>query len=110
MISLVIPCYNEEKNINEFFIRCQEVFDEDVEYIFINDGSQDCTYEKIQDLSRYYSHEKIIGINFSRNFGKESAMLAGLKKASGDYISVIDADLQQDPIYVLKMVDFFKVS
>ncbi len=110
MISLVIPCYNEEKNVDDFFVRCQEVFEkqEDVEYIFINDGSVDHTYTKIQELSKKYLNEKIIGVNFSRNFGKEAAMLAGLKKASGDYISVIDADLQQDPMYVLKMVRFLE--
>ncbi|MCD7894799.1 MAG: glycosyltransferase family 2 protein [Erysipelotrichaceae bacterium] len=110
MISLVIPCYNEENNVEDFFRRCLEVFHQDIEYIFINDGSKDHTYDKIENLSHDYSHEKIIGINFSKNFGKEAAMLAGLKKASGDYISVIDADLQQDPMYVLKMVEFLQMN
>ncbi len=113
IISLVIPCYNEEKNIQAFFYRCQEVFEDFeenivIEYIFVNDGSTDQTYEKIKEVSFNNKDKKIIGINFSRNFGKEAAMLAGLKKASGNYITVIDADLQQDPKYVLQMVKFLE--
>ncbi|MCD7950926.1 MAG: glycosyltransferase family 2 protein [Erysipelotrichaceae bacterium] len=115
IVSLVIPCYNEERNTEAFYNRCQEVFSKkyinmDIEYIFVNDGSIDKTYEKIREVYINNKDEKIIGINFSRNFGKEAAMLAGLRKACGDYVTVIDADLQQDPKYVLEMVNFLELN
>ncbi len=107
-ISLVVPCYNEEENIFPFFEKCLEVFKEekDIEYIFINDGSKDYTFGKIKELIKTYSKYNIIGLNFSRNFGKEAAMLAGMKKSKGDYVAIIDADLQQNPKYVKEMVRY----
>ncbi len=110
MISLVIPCFNEEENIDKFYEICEYFFaNQEIEYIFINDGSSDHTYEKIKQIVKNNTNNnKIIGINFSRNFGKEAAMLAGLRKASGDYVSIIDVDLQQDPKYVLQMVEFLE--
>ena len=95
-LSLIVPCYNEEQNVEAFYARCLEVFlPETFEVVFVNDGSKDGTYRKLQILHEKYSN--ILVVNFSRNFGKESAIYAGLKYATGTYISIIDADLQQDP-------------
>ncbi|MGN0242015.1 MAG: glycosyltransferase family 2 protein [Candidatus Weimeria sp.] len=108
LISLIVPSYNEEDNILPFYKRVVEVFSgtyRNVELIFVDDGSTDSTYKKIKELAiRSDPGFTVKGISFSRNFGKESAMLAGLKSASGDYIAFIDADLQQDPLYVSQMV------
>lgn len=108
-LSLVIPCFNEEKNIEPFFQKCLEnLQDLKVEYIFINDGSKDSTLKSIKDLIKNNKKANISCLNFSRNFGKEAAILAGLKKAQGDYVAIIDADLQQHPRYVRKMVEFLE--
>lgn len=102
-LSLIVPCYNEEQNVEAFYARCLEVFlPETFEVVFVNDGSKDGTYRKLQILHEKYSN--ILVVNFSRNFGKESAIYAGLKYATGTYISIIDADLQQDPEIVRNMV------
>ena len=105
-ISLVIPCYNEEKNVSKMFELCKNTLSKDFsyQYIFINDGSKDNTFLEIRQLVLENKNDEIIGINFSRNFGKESAILAGLEHANGDYTVIIDADLQQDPKYVNQMV------
>lgn len=106
-ISLVIPCFNEEANIFPFFELCKRNLNSSYQYefIFVNDGSKDNTFKKIQELILKFPSEDIIGINFSRNFGKESAILAGIKRTNGDVISLIDADLQQDPKYINQMVN-----
>lgn len=111
-ITLVIPCFNEEENIYPFFNLCKETLNKNFlyEFIYINDGSKDKTFEMISSLIKENIDENIIGINFSRNFGKEAAILAGLKSASGDYISVIDADLQQNPKYVNEMVNLLELN
>ena len=105
-LSLVVPCYNEEGNICAFYKEAKRVFDaEDYEYeiVFVNDGSKDKTQEELEKV--YNLHEANIVIEmFSRNFGKEAAIYAGFQKASGDLITVIDADLQQRPEIVVKMV------
>lgn len=106
-LSLIIPCYNEEQNVEAFYARCQEVFPTDqYEVVFVNDGSKDGTYKKLQKL--HEEHDNILVVNFSRNFGKESAIYAGLHYASGSYISIIDADLQQDPEIVRNMVNILE--
>lgn len=105
-LSLVVPCYNEQDNVRAFHDVCKEAFKniESYEIIYVNDGSRDNTWA---ELKKMYQHEtKIKLINFSRNFGKEAAMYAGLQKASGDYVTIIDADLQQRPEIVVDMVDF----
>lgn len=109
-LSLVIPCYNEEKNIEPFMECCIETFgnNKNIEYIFINDGSKDNTFSEIKKIIEKYNTENIFGINFSRNFGKEAAMLAGLKKSKGTYTALIDADLQQHPKYVKKMLEYIE--
>lgn len=109
-LSLIIPCYNEEKNIELFMQSCLETFgnNKNVEYIFVNDGSKDDTFLEIKKIIKKYKTENIVGINFSRNFGKEAAMLAGLKRSTGQYTALIDADLQQHPKYVKQMLEFIE--
>ncbi|MDO4305136.1 MAG: glycosyltransferase family 2 protein [Bacillota bacterium] len=109
-LSLVVPCYNEEENVFPFFDAVMKVFDKkafDYEIIFINDGSKDNTLTKLKEIYNNFS-DKAAVINFSRNFGKEAAVLAGLKRASGDYTAIIDADLQQKPEIVVTMVNFLE--
>lgn len=107
-LSLIVPCYNEEKNVAEFFEACRNAFagkTDSYEIIFINDGSRDKTWDELKKLYNS-SGEKIKLINFSRNFGKEAAMYAGFCHAEGDYVTVIDADLQQRPEIAWDMVEF----
>ena len=106
LLSLVVPCYNEEGNVTRFWNETSRVFDGKVssyEIIFVDDGSRDGTLSEIEALHK--SHSAVRGISFSRNFGKEAAMLAGLKEARGDLVCLIDADLQQRPEIVLEMLN-----
>lgn len=109
-ISLILPCYNEEKNIFPMFELCLKYLSRDYEYefIFVNDGSKDNTFFAINNLIKKYNLYNIIGINFSRNFGKESAILAGLNNSSGDYHVIIDADMQQNPKYINQMAEILE--
>jgi glycosyltransferase involved in cell wall biosynthesis len=108
-LSLIIPCYNEQDNIFPFFEETAKAFKElpkdikSLEMIFINDGSSDLTSQKLKELHSSYSSVVSV-VEFSRNFGKEAAMLAGLRHASGDFVTIIDADLQQRPEIVVNMV------
>lgn len=106
-LSFVIPCYNEESNVKLIHDEIAKIFLPLYKYeiIFVNDGSSDNTLKSLKEILKN-SKTKIKVINFSRNFGKEAAIYAGLKEAKGDYISLIDADMQQDPKYVLEMVSF----
>ena len=107
-LSLVIPCYNEADNVRPLFDKVNEEFEniiDDYEFIFVNDGSKDETLANLKGICEESSRPVKI-VNFSRNFGKEAAIFAGLQNASGDLISLIDADLQQDPAYVVKMVQY----
>jgi glycosyltransferase involved in cell wall biosynthesis len=103
--SFVCPCYNEEKNVEPFLRSVFESFPltEDYELIFIDDGSSDGTLAKLKELKERCS-QNIKIISFSRNFGKEAAMYAGLKHARGELITIIDTDLQQSPEVVKQMV------
>lgn len=104
-LSLVVPCYNEEKNVSLFYEAVKNDFsgaDFDYELVFVNDGSKDGTFKELQKLCEGDLPVKIV--NFSRNFGKESAMYAGLRESEGDYVTIIDADLQQRPSIALDMV------
>lgn len=110
-LSLVVPCFNEQENVRPFFEACKKAFEktiESYEIIYVNDGSKDNTWQELKQL--YEAEDNIKLINFSRNFGKESAMYAGLSKASGDYVTIIDADLQQRPEIVVDMVEFLDVN
>ncbi len=109
-VSLVVPCYNEQDNVCEFHHEATGVFknsDYQYEFIFVNDGSKDQTLVRLKELyAKDPTHVNVV--SFSRNFGKESAMYAGMKNASGDYVTIIDADLQQRPELVLNMLNFLE--
>ncbi|MDD5886277.1 MAG: glycosyltransferase family 2 protein [Oscillospiraceae bacterium] len=107
-LSMIIPCYNEEGNILPLYQAVTAAFANrtfSYELIFINDGSRDRTGEVLADLVKT-SEVPMKVINFSRNFGKESGIYAGLEHADGDYISIMDGDLQQNPKILLQMVDY----
>lgn len=103
-LSLVVPCYNEEGNVEKFFEEVKSTFKEGIDYevVFVNDGSTDKTAAVLRKL--YKENSNIQVISFSRNFGKEAAMYAGLSESKGELVCVIDADLQQHPQEVLKMM------
>lgn len=105
-LSILVPAYNEEGNIDNIYKNIKNIFNDiSYEIIFINDGSTDKT-EKV--MTAVYkadpSHIKII--NFSRNFGKDAAIYAGLEYAAGEYTAIIDADMEQNPKYLLEMLTF----
>lgn len=105
-LSLVVPCYNEAENVAAFQEAVISAFsgcEYDYEIVFIDDGSKDAT---LHNLKKLYAAQKcpVKVISFSRNFGKEAGLYAGLQHAEGDYISLIDADLQQRPEIVRDMV------
>lgn len=105
-LSLVVPCYNEAENVVPFrdaVIQAFEGCGYDYEIVFIDDGSKDATFHNLKKL---FQEQKcpVKVVSFSRNFGKEAGLYAGLSHASGDYISLIDADLQQRPEIVREMV------
>ncbi len=104
-LSFVCPCYNEEANVEPFLGMIFDSFPvvEDYEVVFVNDGSTDNTFKKLKELKQK-SSQNIKIVNFSRNFGKESAMYAGLQNACGDLITIIDTDLQQSPEVVKGMI------
>lgn len=105
-LSVVIPVYNEQEVINKFYDKLKEItLNISYELIFIDDGSTDNTLEILKNI--YKEDKKNIKIiSFSRNFGKEAAMYAGLKSSRGKYTVIIDADLQQNPKYILEMIKF----
>ena len=104
LLSIVVPCYNEEESVGIFLKEIQKVLSNyNFEIIFINDGSSDNTLKEIKNLANENSNVKYI--SFSRNFGKESAIYAGLKNASGDLICVMDADLQHPPSLLPEMIE-----
>ena len=105
-LSLVVPCYNEDSNIIPFTDAVLSAFQGcgyEYEIIFVNDGSTDDSWEK---LTQVYQNQKclISALSFSRNFGKEAAVYAGISEACGEYVAIIDADLQQNPELVREMV------
>lgn len=105
-LSIIVPAYNEEETIELFFdeVNAQTLdLPLDKTFYFINDGSSDRTLDVIKTLSQKYSNVKYI--SFSRNFGKEAALLAGLRAASGDFVTVMDADLQDPPNMLNEMYD-----
>ncbi len=110
LISLVIPCYNEEETIGILYEELNRVADimkdYDFEMLFVNDGSKDRTLEKTKELAKQDS--RVIFLSFSRNFGKESAMYAGLCSAKGDYVAVMDADMQDPPELLPEMASYLE--
>lgn len=107
-IELIVPCYNEEKCISLFYHRIIEVFQElpDFDFLitFIDDGSKDHTIEEIKKIASMSNEKRVKYISFSRNFGKEAAIYAGLSNSQGDYVAVMDADLQHPPELLKKMI------
>lgn len=109
LLSAIVPCYNEQENIvdfynellkNEAYFKSHEV---DIEIIYVNDGSRDDTVTEIKKL--HEKDERVHLINFSRNFGKESAMIAGLERAKGDFVAIMDCDLQDPPALLPQMYE-----
>ena len=111
-ISVIIPMYNEELVIEECYKRLKENITKlkkyDYELIFINDGSKDKTLEKIKELAKQDTNLKIV--SFSRNFGHQAAVTAGLKEVTGDAIVIIDADLQDPPESIPDMVKLWEAG
>lgn len=106
MLTCIIPCYNEEESLPYFYKEISRVFaDMDCTYelIFVNDGSTDQTLTYLKNVAE--SDEHVIYLSFSRNFGKEAAMYAGLCHANGDYVAVMDADMQDPPSLLPQMLD-----
>ncbi len=109
MVSIVLPAYNEEDNIGRAVERLSRVLAlEEVEWemVFVNDGSRDRTWERIAEAARENAH--ITGVSFSRNFGKEAAIMAGLACARGDCCVVMDCDLQHPPETVAEMLHLWQ--
>ncbi len=103
-LSIIVPCYNEATGIDEFHEQItKELKKEKITYeiIFIDDGSLDDTFKKIEEVAK--SDKNVKGISLSRNFGKESAMLAGLEHTNGEYVAIMDADLQHSPLMLTQM-------
>ena len=110
-ISVIVSCYNEEEALPLFYeemerVRKQDFEDMDFEYIFVDDGSKDKTLEEMKELRK--KDNKVRYISFSRNFGKEAAMYAGLEASTGDYVTLMDADLQDPPALLRQMYDTIK--
>ena len=104
MLSVILPSYNEEKMIAKATARMAEILQPekiDYELLFIDDGSRDGTWAQINEAAEKDSH--VVGVHFSRNFGKEAAMFAGLEQAKGDCCVVIDCDLQHPPEKIVEM-------
>ncbi len=110
LISLIVPSYNEEKTISIFYEATNKITTKmktvDFEFLFIDDGSCDDTLKIIKDLAK--KDKRVRYISFSRNFGKESAMYAGLENSKGDYVAIMDADMQDPPEMIEKMYNLIQ--
>ncbi|MHC5247745.1 glycosyltransferase family 2 protein [Enterococcus sp. LJL90] len=105
MLSIVVPCYNEEESIPLFYAemeKVQQLVEDEFEYIFVNDGSKDNTLGVLRELAQ--QDHKVRYISFSRNFGKEAGLLAGLEATRGQLVTVMDADLQDPPELLPQMI------
>lgn len=109
-LSVIVSCYNEEEALQLFYVEMNKVANKmkelEFEYIFVNDGSKDRTLDIIKDFAR--KDKRVRFISFSRNFGKEAAMYAGLKYSKGDYVTLMDADLQDPPSLLPEMYRLIK--
>lgn len=105
-ISIVVPMYNEQEALDILYRELKRVTEtipeHEFEYLFVNDGSKDATLDEIKKLAE--QDARVRYVSFSRNFGKEAAMYAGLKSASGDYVALMDADLQDPPALLPEMI------
>ena len=105
LISLIVPCYNEQEALPIFYeesTKVLAVMDCEYEFLFVNDGSKDATLSILKDLAERDEH--VTYLSFSRNFGKEAAMYAGFTNARGDYVAVMDADMQDPPALLPQML------
>ncbi len=110
-LSLIIPCYNEEEAIPLFYEEVHRVLEQlncDYELLFINDGSVDGTDKVLKEYAKKDKNVKYL--SFSRNFGKEAAMYAGFSNVTGDYVAVMDADLQDPPALLPQMLDILQTQ
>ena len=111
-ISLIIPCYNEEESLPYLFAELKKVTAEMAEYdfemLFVDDGSKDKTLQLLREMGK--EDERVKYISFSRNFGKEAAMYAGFCNVTGDYAAVMDADMQDPPSLLPKMMEIIKTG
>lgn len=109
-VSIIIPCYNEEPTLNILYNALVEMSDSlknyKFEYLFVNDGSKDNTLNILKELAK--KDDRVIYLSLSRNFGKESAMYAGFCNAKGDYITTMDADMQDPPSLLPKMLEIIE--
>lgn len=109
-ISIIVPCYNEEEALPIFYEEIIKVMKElqnyELELLLIDDGSKDNTLERIRDLRK--NDNRVRYVSFSRNFGKEAAMYAGLKESTGNFVAIMDADLQDPPKLLLEMVEILE--
>lgn len=112
LLSVIVPCYNEEENIADFYyelLKNEPFFREkniDLEILYIDDGSRDNTVAEVKKLRT--GDERVHLLSFSRNFGKEAAIYAGLQKSRGDYVVIMDADLQDPPSLLPKMYSYIE--
>lgn len=112
LLSVVVPCYNEEENVPFFYealLKNQAFFDENkiaLEILYIDDGSGDRTAAEVKRLRE--KDERVHLVSFSRNFGKEAAMFAGLENAKGDYVVLMDVDLQDPPSLLPEMLSYME--
>ncbi|WP_242841220.1 glycosyltransferase family 2 protein [Ruminococcus sp. NK3A76] len=109
LLSIVIPSYNEEGNVQNTAEVVSQIMRENgipFELVFVNDGSKDSTWDKLCELSKM--NPNVVAVNFSRNFGKEAAIFAGLKTARGDAVVLMDCDLQHPPQTIVEMYNIWK--
>ena len=112
LISIIVPCYNEQEALHYFYKEITKVSDQmrdfDFEYLFIDDGSKDDTLTIIKQLAD--QDDRVKYVSFSRNFGKEAGIFAGLEHAKGDYVAMMDADLQDPPSLLPKMYEILQTE
>lgn len=112
LLSVIVPCYNEEENVPYFYeelMKLTPFFEEkklDLELIYVDDGSKDGTVSEVKKLNEKDDRVKLV--SFSRNFGKEAAIYAGFSKSKGDYVVMMDADLQDPPSLLPKMFHYIE--
>lgn len=109
-ISIIVPCYNEQETINRFYEEIRKVTDDIIgyqfEFIYVNDGSRDQTVSLVKQL--HQKDRRVCLVDFSRNFGKEAAMLAGMEHSSGDAVVIMDVDLQDPPQLLPQMIELYE--
>lgn len=110
LLTIIVPCYNEEESLPIFYKTVCDMQDElsdvDLEFMFVDDGSKDRTLEVFRQL--HAKDERVHYVSFSRNFGKEAGIYAGLEKSNGDYVVIMDADLQDPPAMLPEMLKYIQ--